>query len=85
MGRLDGSTRRWRSAGRPGAATTDPLFTVPFLLAALFNIAPALLLNPIRDELIFVGGAHALFALRLSSRDRRRASSARSISRAFSS
>jgi hypothetical protein len=52
--------------GRPrGAATTDALFTVPFLLAALFNIAPALLLNPIRAELIFVGGAHTLFALRV--------------------
>jgi hypothetical protein len=53
--------------GRPrGAATTDALFTAPFLLAALFNIAPALLLNPIRAELIFVGGAHALFILRLA-------------------
>jgi len=49
----------------PGAATTDALFTVPFLLAAIFNIVPPLLLNPIRAELIFVGGAHALFALRL--------------------
>jgi len=52
--------------GRPrGAAVTDALFIVPFLLAALFNIAPALLLNPIPTELIFVGGAHALFVLRL--------------------
>ena len=52
--------------GRPrGAVTSDALFTVPFLLAALFNIAPALLLNPIPTELIFVGGAHALFVLRL--------------------
>ena len=49
----------------PGAATVDALFTVPFLLAAIFNIAPALLLNPVRTELIFVGGAHVLFALRL--------------------
>jgi hypothetical protein len=61
---------KWEHAamafGRPrGAATTDALFTVPFLLATLFNIAPALLLNPIRSELIFVGGAHVLFALRL--------------------
>jgi hypothetical protein len=48
-----------------GAATTDALFTVPFLLASLFNLAPALLLNPIRSELIFVGGGHALFVLRL--------------------
>jgi len=61
---------RWEHAamafGKPaGAVTLDALFTVPFLLAALFNIAPALLLNPIRAELIFVGGAHLLFALRL--------------------
>ena len=61
---------RWEHAamafGRPrGAASSDALFTVPFLLAALFNMAPALLLNPIRAELIFVGGAHVLFALRL--------------------
>ncbi len=49
----------------PGAASSDALFTVPFLLAALFNLAPALLLNPIPTELIFVGGAHALFVLRL--------------------
>ena len=52
--------------GRPaGAVAIDALFTVPFLLAALFNITPALLLAPIRTELIFVGGAHALFVLRL--------------------
>jgi hypothetical protein len=52
--------------GRPaGAVAMDALFTVPFLLAALFNIAPALLLNPVRTEVIFVGGAHALFVLRL--------------------
>jgi len=61
---------KWEHAamafGRPrGAAVTDALFIVPFLLAALFNIAPALLLNPIPTELIFVGGAHALFVLRL--------------------
>lgn len=62
--------RGWEHAamafGRPaGAVAIDALFTVPFLLAALFNITPALLLNPIRTELIFVGGAHALFVLRL--------------------
>ena len=52
--------------GRPaGAVAIDALFTVPFLLATLFNIAPALMLNPVRTELIFVGGAHALFLLRL--------------------
>jgi hypothetical protein len=52
--------------GRPkGAASVDALFTVIFFLAALFNVVPALLLEPQRVELIFVGGAHALFALRL--------------------
>jgi len=52
--------------GRPaGAVITDALFTVPFLVAALFNLAPALILDPARVELIFVGGAHALFVLRL--------------------
>jgi hypothetical protein len=52
--------------GRPkGAASTDALFIAIFLLAALFNMAPALLLAPTPVELTFVGGAHALFALRL--------------------
>jgi hypothetical protein len=52
--------------GRPaGAASTDALFTPIFFLAALFNLMPALILEPQRVELIFVGGAHALFALRL--------------------
>ena len=53
--------------GRPaGAPAVDALFSVPFLLAALFNAAPAMLLNPLPNELIFVGGAHALFVLRLA-------------------
>jgi hypothetical protein len=61
---------RWEHAamafGRPkGAASTDALFSAIFLLAALSNIAPALLLSPAPVELIFVGGAHALFVLRL--------------------
>ncbi len=49
----------------PGAATVDPLFTLLFALAALVNLMPALALQPIKAELIFVGGAHTLFALRL--------------------
>jgi hypothetical protein len=62
--------RRWEHAamnfGRPaGAATIDALFTVPFLLAALVNFAPVMLQNPVQAELIFVGGAHALFVLRV--------------------
>lgn len=48
-----------------GAASLDPLFIVPFVLATLINIIPALLAGPTREELIFVAGAHALFVLRL--------------------
>jgi hypothetical protein len=54
------------SFGRPaGAVATDALFSIPFLIAALFNFAPVLVTNPIGVELIFVGGAHALFVLRV--------------------
>jgi len=53
--------------GKPaGAAAVDPLFAVPFLSAAFFNIAPALIVEPTRAELVFIGGAHALFLLRLA-------------------
>ena len=52
--------------GKPaGAVTSDPLFVVPFLLAASCNVAPALIVDPARVELIFIGGPHALFVLRL--------------------
>src|SRR4029079_1152679 len=52
--------------GRPkDAAASDPLFSIPFLLAALFNIMPALIVRPTAAEIVFVGGAHALFVLRL--------------------
>jgi hypothetical protein len=52
--------------GRPkGAVAPDPLFTALFLLATLFNVTPALLVQPIVQELVFVGGAHALFAVRI--------------------
>jgi hypothetical protein len=52
--------------GRPGgAATVDALFAGPFLLAAVFNVMPALIAGPTAPELIFIGGAHALFILRL--------------------
>ena len=62
--------RGWEHAamafGRPsGAVAVDALFTVPCLLAALLNLAQAMLLDPTRAELIFVGGAHALFVLRV--------------------
>ena len=61
---------RWEHAamafGRPqGAIGLDALFFTPFLLAALFNLVPALIVEPTRSELIFILGAHALFALRL--------------------
>src|SRR5262245_12290775 len=49
----------------PRAATADALFSIPFLIAALFNIAPAMIQDPTRPELVFVVGAHALFAVRL--------------------
>ena len=53
--------------GRPkGAASSDALFALPFLLAAVFNVAPLLVADPTRAELVFVGGAHALFVLRLA-------------------
>jgi len=63
-------TTRWEHSvaafGRPkGAATTDALFSIPFFLAAVFNVAPALIVEPTTPELIFIGGAHALFILRL--------------------
>ena len=75
----------WRSAGRAGAATIDALFTVPFLLAALFNLVPAALAAPDRQELVFVGGAHALFGCASSSRASGRHDSGRSISSGFGS
>jgi len=52
--------------GRPrGAPRLDALFTVPFLLAAAFNLVPALIVQPTIQELVFVAGAHVLFAIRL--------------------
>jgi hypothetical protein len=52
--------------GRPkGGASVDALFSIPFALAIACNAAPALIFGPTIEELVFVGGAHALFALRL--------------------
>jgi hypothetical protein len=54
--------------GRPkGGATLDALFTIPFALAAIFNLTPALVVDPppTTQELVFVGGAHAIFLLRI--------------------
>jgi hypothetical protein len=60
----------WETAamafGKPaGAAAADPLFAVVFVVAALFNLIPALIAQPTSVEWIFVGGAHALFVVRL--------------------
>jgi hypothetical protein len=53
--------------GRPaGAAAPDPLFVVPFLIATIFNAAPVAIVQPAPVELVFVGGAHALFLLRIA-------------------
>lgn len=48
-----------------GAAAVDPLFAVLFGLAGVANVVPALLAGPTREELVFVGGVHALFLLRI--------------------
>lgn len=52
--------------GRPAkAARIDPLFAILFAIAALFNLIPLLIAQPTPPELIFVGGAHALFGVRI--------------------
>jgi hypothetical protein len=52
--------------GRPkGAVTVDALFSMPFALAIAGNAASALIMRPTIEEIVFVGGVHALFALRL--------------------
>ena len=53
------------SGSMTGGPTIDPLFAVPFLLAAVINLMPLLLTTPIVQELILVGGAHAAFAARV--------------------
>ena len=66
----DAQDQRWEHVamafGRPkGAATVDALFSIPFVLAIVCNAAPALIVQPTIEEVVFIGGAHALFALRL--------------------
>jgi len=52
--------------GPPLAGTgSDPLFIVVFVLAAICNFFPVLLAQPVRVELAAIGGAHALFVIRL--------------------
>ena len=48
-----------------GAASTDPIFTAIFLVAAAMNIVPALVAAPAIVELVVVGGAHLLFGARV--------------------
>jgi hypothetical protein len=66
----DGDARWEHTAmafGRPpGAASADALFSALFVLAAISNVMPALILEPTRSELVFIGGAHALFLVRLA-------------------
>jgi hypothetical protein len=54
------------SFGAPkGAIGLDALFSLPFAIAAFVNLAPALIAGATTPEIVFVGGAHALFLLRL--------------------
>ena len=61
---------RWEQTamafGRPaGAVGLDPLFSIPFLVAVLINMMPALIQGPTTQELVFVAGAHGLFVVRV--------------------
>jgi hypothetical protein len=61
---------RWEQVamafGRPaGALHLDALFSMPFFVAVLVNLAPMLVANPVPVEWAFVGGAHLLFLLRV--------------------
>ena len=61
---------RWEQTamafGAPLAGTaSDPLFTVLFGLAATCNFAPVMLAEPLVVDLAIIGGAHALFFIRL--------------------
>jgi hypothetical protein len=52
--------------GAPLVGTgSDPLFAMFFGLATMCNFVPVLLAEPVRVELAVVGGAHALFVIRL--------------------
>jgi len=67
----DEGLRKWEHSamafGAPkGSARLDPLFSITFALAALVNVSPMTIAAPTAAELIFVGGAHALFLLRLA-------------------
>jgi hypothetical protein len=52
--------------GRPrGSAAIDPLFTVPFITAAVVNLTPLLLTTPILQELVLVAAAHGALVIRV--------------------
>ena len=61
---------RWEQTamafGAPLAGTgSDPLFALFFGLATIVNFVPVMLAEPVRIELATIGGAHALFIVRL--------------------
>lgn len=52
--------------GKPaGAATIDPLFTGPFLLAAVLTLVPVAAATPIAQEYAVIALAEAAFAARM--------------------
>jgi hypothetical protein len=62
--------RKWEhvamACGRAsGGASTDPLFVLVFASATFLNLVPVLTADPVAVELAVVGGAHALFIVRL--------------------
>lgn len=62
---------RWEqtamAVGAPLSGTgTDPLFTVFFGLATMCNFVPVMLSEPVRVELVVIGGLHLLFIARLA-------------------
>jgi hypothetical protein len=48
----------------PGAGS-DPLFSPHFVLAAVLNFVPVLLAEPVRLEVLVVGGVHLIFLGRI--------------------
>ncbi len=49
----------------PGAGGIDALFAPVFAAATLLNLIPVLLPEPTQRELAAIGGAHALFLIRI--------------------
>lgn len=62
----DGWEQTAMAFGAPLAGSgSDPLFAVYFGLATICNSVPVWLSEPVRIELAMIGGAHALFIIRL--------------------